>query len=319
MVDGTAYEVSSGFIINNGEAEGGFDIDLQLVSADGANFISFGIISSQAEALASKTYTKFDGAWVLGYKSSGNYSEMAELNNGSLVIDRQADGYTIEFNCTDMYGNDIEGYYKGFLLTKDENNVVHAIPDYVIPEEIYDSLEKYFPIYSGVDIPNINGQYISSPHILFYQSDSENPDSIITHSDRYVGFLNNNGQMNFYGKQYDPEQKKDIEEIYYNVKISGSDNRFTCYYVVDGYPNGYYAQQSFLFSGEKTEEGLKDFHAAVILLETSGHPNLPKRNTFRVLKDEDGIAYKESWLSKSPAPKRNNTNNNTDSFKMWMK
>lgn len=316
MIDGDAYEVNAGYIINNGETNGGFDIDLQLTSSDGCNYISFGITSKQAEALASTTHTKFDGIWVLGYKSSSNYSDMAMINGGgSIVIDRKSDGYTIDFKCSDQYGNDIEGYYKGALSNKDKNNIVHIIPDYVIPEEIYEEVEKYFPIYSGTDIPNINGQYVSSPHVLVYQSDSNYPDSLIFYSDRYVGFMNTNNQMNFYGKQYDPTQGKDMEEIYYNVKISGSDDCFTCYYVVDGYPNGYYAQQSFLFSGKKTPAGLENFHAAVILLETSGHPNLPPKNTFRVLKDHDGMAYSENWFAKSPAPKRSS---DTDLFNMWM-
>lgn len=311
-VDGEAYEINVGSIINNGQVNGGFDVDLKLVSSDGSDYIVFGIVSQQAEALASKTYTKFDGKWVAG-------SDMAGINSGSIVIDRKADGYTIDFKCKDQYSNDIEGHFKGTLFTKDNDNTVNNIPDYVLPEEIYDDVEEYFPIYYGANIPDINGQYVSSPHVLVHQSDSDNPDSLIFYSDRYVGFMYSNKQMNFYGKQYDPEQDKDIEEIYYNVKVSGDNDCFTCYYVVDGYPNGYYAQQSFLFSGKKTDEGLQDFHAAVILLETSGHPNLPPKNTFRVLKDNDGLASSINWLSKNPAPKRNRTNNNDDLFDIWMK
>lgn len=310
-VDGEAYEINSGYIINNGQVSGGFDIDLKLSSGDGKNYIVFGIVSEQAESLDSKTYTNFDGKWVAG-------SDMAGLGNGSIVVDRKSGGYTIDFKCKDKYSNDIEGHFKGYLSNKDNDNTVDIIPNYVIPEEIYNDVEEYFDIYFGNNVPDIDGQYISSPHALVYQSDSGNPDSVIFYSDRYVGFMRSGSQMNFYAKQYDPEQGKDIEEIYYNVKISGDNDCFTCYYVVDGYPNGYYAQQSFLFSGKKTELGIEDFRTAVILLETSGHPYLPPKNTFRVLKDNDGIAYSENWLSKSPAPKRNQ-NNDVDLFKMWMK
>lgn len=311
MVDGEAYEVNSGAIINNGQINGGFDIDLQLVSSDGSNHITFGIVSQQAEALTSKTYTKFDGTWVAG-------SDKANINNGSIVIDRKSDGYIIDFKCTDQYSHDIEGHFKGALIIKDNDNTVNTIPDYVIPAEIYSDVEEYFPIYYGSNIPDIDGQYVSSPHVLVYQSDSGNPDSIIFYSDRYVGFMYSNQQMNFYGKQFDPAEGKDIEEIYYNVKVSGDNDCFTCYYVVDGYPNGYYAQQSFLFSGKKTDQGLEDFHSAVILLETSGHPNLPPKNTFRVLKDYDGIAYTNEWLRGNRTLHRNSSND-ADLFKMWMK
>lgn len=310
-VDGEAYEINFGYIINNGQVNGGFDVDLKLSSSDGKNYIIFGIVSEQAEALNSKTHTKFDGKWVAG-------SDMGELSSGSIVIDRKSGGYTIDFKGKDKYSNDIEGHFKGYLTNKDNNNTVNTIPSYVIPDEIYSDVEEYFDIYFGNNIPNIDGQYVSSPHVLVYQSDSNTPDSLIFYSDRYVGFMRSGSQMNFYAKQYDPEQGKDIEEIYYNVKISGDNDCFTCYYVVDGYPNGYYAQQSFLFSGKKTEQGIEDFRTAVILLETSGHPNLPPKNTFRVLKDNDGIAYADNWLSKSPAPKRSRTND-VDLFKMWMK
>lgn len=310
IVDGEAYEINSGAIINNGQINGGFDIDLRLVSSDGSDHITFGIVSQQAEALTSKTYSKFEGKWVSG-------SDMANFNKGSIIIDRKANGYIIDFKGTDQYSNDIECHFKGALTVKDNDNTVNTIPDYVIPEEIYSDVEKYFPIYYGANIPDIDGQYVSSPHVLVYQSDSDTPDSLIFYSDRYVGFMYSNQQMNFYGKQYDPAEGKDIEEIHYNVKVSGDNDCFTCYYVVDGYPNGYYAQQSFLFSGKKTDEGLMDFHTAVILLETSGHPNLPPKNTFRVLKDYDGMAYKNEWLRGSHAPKRKS--DNTDLFKMWMK
>lgn len=311
-VDGEAYEINSGYIINNGQVNGGFNVDLKLSSSDGKNYIIFSIISEQAESIGSKTYALRDGKWVAG-------SDMAGFASGSVVVDRKSGGYTIDFKCKDKYSNNVEGHFKGTLSSKDNNNTVNTIPNYVIPKEIYSDVEEYFPIHTGNNIPNIDGEYLSSPHILVYQSDSEKTDSVIYFSDCYVGFMNRNNQMTFYKKQYDPTIDKDIEEIYYNVKISGDNNYFTCYYVLDGYPEGYYAQQSFLFSGRKTEQGIEDFHTAVILLETSGHPNLPAKNTFRVLKDQDGMAYANDWLSKSPAPKRGNSNNNADSFKIWMK
>ena len=319
IVDGEVYEVNAGFLVNNGETQGGFDLDLQLISGDGSNYINFSIVSPQAEKLINKTYNNPSGFWVVGYQSNGKYKSMAQINKGYIVVDRKSDGYVININCTDQYGNEIEGYYKGRLSNTDKNNIVHAIPDYVIPEEIYSDVEEYFPIYFGTDIPDIDGEYLSSPHVLVYQSDSETPDSIVYFSDCYVGFMYRNNQMSFFKKQFDTEQGKDIEEIYYNVKISGDDNYFTCYYVIDGYPDGYYAQQSFLFSGRKTDQGIEDFHTAVILLETSGHPYLPAKNTFRVLKDQDGMAYMNNWMTKSPAPKRGSTNNDADSFRMWMK
>ena len=101
------------------------------------------------------------------------------------------------------------------------------------------------------------------------------------------------------------------------MKITGSDDNFTCYYVVDGYVQGFYAQQSFIFSGKKTPQGLENFHVAVILLETSGHPNMYPNNSYRVLKDYDGLAETNYWLSgKSGGSVKAKSGN---AFDIWMK
>ena len=122
--------------------------------------------------------------------------------------------------------------------------------------------------------------------------------------------------MTFYGKQFDSLTNKYVEEIQYGVKITGDNDYFTCYYVVDGYVQGYYAQQSFIFSGKKTDSGLEDFHTAVVLLETSGNPNMFAKHSFRVLKDYDGLAEKNNWLSgRSEAP----TAKGGNPFDIWMK
>ncbi|MBE6338464.1 MAG: hypothetical protein E7068_06655 [Lentimicrobiaceae bacterium] len=182
--------------------------------------------------------------------------------------------------------------------------------DYAVPNEIYELVSLYFPIYDGVNPPNIEGEYVSSPHVLIYESYAENPETIQYHSDRYLGFQYTNNQMNFYGKQ------SDLEEIRYGVKITGEDDHFTCYYIDDGYPGGYYAQQSFIFSGKKTNEGLEDFHGAVILLETSGNPELFDKHSFRVFKDEDGLAENNNWmLIRSDI----NRHSDDDLFRMWLK
>lgn len=315
-VDDQVYEIKYGQIINHGEVEGGFDLELRLCCENGNDFISLKILSTQAERLPYTTINNPNGSWVLGY-NNGSYNSIGTLSSGKVVIDRSKDGYIIEIECNDQYNNKIEGYFKGGLNKNDENNLVHAVPGYVLPDEIYDEVARLIPIYSGLTPPDMTGEYVSSPHILVYLSYVD-PDSIQLYGDRYIAFGYNNKQMNFYGKQYDPEQGGDIEEICYGVKITGENDCFTCYYVVDGYPGGYYAQQSFIFSGKKTDEGLLDFHNAVVMLENSGHPELPAKNSYKVLKDKDGLAENNNWLAK-----RSNTSikklNDEDLFKIWMK
>lgn len=320
------YEITHGKIINDGEIVNInnedttilFKINLRLECANGKDFINFGIISEEAERIKPGTYTNFEAYWVTGY-DNGSYSNIGTITSGNLVIDRAKDGYIIDIDCIDQYSNNIEGEYKGNLEKLDNNNFVQKLPEYVLPSKIYNQVTAYIDIHSGLTPPDMTGEYVSSPHELIYESFEQQTDTI-QYSDRYVGFIysNQQKQMNFYGKQYDSSTGKDIEEIQYGVKITGEDDRFTCYYVVDGYPGGYYAQQSFIFSGKKTDEGLEDFRVAVVLLETSGNPDLQEKHSFRVLQDKDGLAENNYWLSKK-ASDRNSSLSDYDSFKMWMK
>lgn len=309
------YELNFGCITNKGEVEGGFDLELSLYSADGKNIISFRIVSEQAESIASGTYKNLEGSWVVGYEN-GSYTNMASINYGKVLINRSPAGYSVEIKCTDQYSSSISGYFKGDLGKIDENNQVHKLPNYVLPEELYDEVTKYLPIHSGINPPDMSGEYVSAPHALIYESYGQKPDSVQFYSDRYLGFMYSNKQMNFYGKQYDSLYKKYIEEVQYGVKITGDDDNFTCYYVVDGYVEGYYAQQSFIFSGKKIDAGLEDFHVAVVLLENSNNPNMYPKHSYRVLKDYDGLAETNYWLSgKSGAE----TIKNTNPFDIWMR
>lgn len=312
------YEIKSGIIINNGETENGFNLDLRLYDESGTNFVNFGIISEQAESIANSTYTGFDGSWILGYNDNGSYSNMASINRGSIVTNRTSDGYSIEANCIDQYNTEIKVYFKGELSKKDENNLVRKLPNYVLPEEIYDEVTALIPIHSGINPPDMEGEYVSAPHALIYESYGEKPDSLQFYSDRYLGFLYANKQMNFYGKQYDSLENRYIEEVQYGVKITGDNDLFTCYYVVDGYVQGYYAQQSFIFSGKKTEAGLEDFYVGVILLETSGNPNMFAKHSYRILKDYDGLAETNYWLS-GKSSSNTATVKNKNVFDIWMK
>ena len=66
-VDGEAYEINSGYIINNGQVNGGFNVDLKLSSSDGKNYIIFSIISEQAESISHKYYHN-SNTRIIGYK-----------------------------------------------------------------------------------------------------------------------------------------------------------------------------------------------------------------------------------------------------------
>ena len=203
------------------------------------------------------------------------------------------------------------------VITSCDRNktLVPVIPEDILPQAIYEQVTDYIPVYSGENPPEINGEYISTPHALIYQSDN-NDNSIQYFSDLYLGFIYNKKKLDYYSKQYNTEAGIFEEYVQHDLKLTGKSDCFTCYYVIEDYPDGYYAKQSFIFSGKISDKGIEDFHTAVILLETSGHPNLPKKNTFRVLKDYDGLAEAKNWLSKRD--NEGTKSSNADLFRMWM-
>lgn len=174
-----------------------------------------------------------------------------------------------------------------------------TIPSSVLPSELYDDVTSYFAVYSGENPPIIDGQFVSRPHVLIHTSVES--DTIPIYNDRYFAlFYSNSGKIEFYGKQWDDESNSYYEEAYHGVNIIGTGDSFTCYYLTEGYPNGMYAKQSTIFSGKWNASygGIRDFKVAVILLETSGNPNLSPANSFRILGDGDGLAQDTTWLGK---------------------
>lgn len=171
-----------------------------------------------------------------------------------------------------------------------------TIPSSVLPNELYNTVTSHFAVYSGENPPNINGQFVSSPHVLIHSNCAS--DTLGVFNDRYIAFLMNNGYLDFYAKQWSDDINSYYEEVYRHLNIIGTNDSFTCYYLTEAYPNGMYAKQSTIFSGKWNESygGIRDFQVAVILLETSGNPNLLPANSFRIIGDGDGLARDTAWL-----------------------
>lgn len=196
------------------------------------------------------------------------------------------------------------------------------LPESVLPAELVDVVGEYFTIYGGDDPAPVVGQFVSSPHALIATSVDPTyvfPDSVEVYNDRYICFeRTSNGLVNFYGKQWDNEYNAFYEEVYRDLNSVGSGDNFTCYYLTEGYPNGMYALQSTIFSGiwNDTLGGLKDFQVAVILLETSGNPNLYPVNSYRILGDFDGLAENNNWMGREATTDKDMTAPEHDAF--WM-
>lgn len=210
---------------------------------------------------------------------------------------------------------------------KDKDKVVIITPDVpeeVLPVEVQDSITRYMNIYEGTTPPHLNGQFVSAPHMLIHASYDSSEDSTF-YNDRYIAFVysEENG-LDFYGKQWDDSIVNQqggygayYEEHISKMKITGTGENFSCYYNTEGYPDGMYAKQSTIFSGIwDDKKGIIDFKVAVILVETSGNPNLEPKGAFRVLGDYDGVAEINNWMGKSSESR---SCDSSDAFNMFRK
>lgn len=174
-----------------------------------------------------------------------------------------------------------------------------TLPKEVLPASIETTVAQYFTVHTGETPAVFSGQFVSQPHVLLHSTVAN--DTVQVYNERYIAFIKNDKLIDFYGKQWDNDRQDYYFEAYTNLYVIGTGDEFTCYYLTEGYPDGMYAKQSTVFSGKWNESygGLKDFQVAVILLETSGNPNLAPVNSFRVLGDGDGLAQDTVWIRRN--------------------
>lgn len=193
--------------------------------------------------------------------------------------------------------------------------IVDSIPASILPREIYGEVSSRISIYQGDTPADISGQYLSQPHALLYASydpEYDPDDSTVFYSDRYVAFTFSEATgMDFYGKQWDTDNDRWVEEHVSKMKITGEGDNFCCFYVIEGQPHGFYLKQSTIFSGTLTSEGLKNFRVAVIMVENDGDNDFPEKNSFRILGDFDGMAENNNWMGKKALE---TSNGRADSF-----
>ena len=193
-----------------------------------------------------------------------------------------------------------------------------TLPTSVLPEALQDDVLQYFTANTGNNPHTFEGMFVSHPHVLIH-STMEN-DTVQVYNDRYIAFFANGADMlDFYGKQWDDHNSEYYQEAFRRLNVIGTGDAFSCYYLTEGYPNGMYAKQATIFSGEWNESygGLKDFQVAVILLETSGNPNLAPVNSFRVLGDGDGLAQDTMWMGSKRSSVEEITVSHDDAFSMF--
>ena len=182
--------------------------------------------------------------------------------------------------------NDIESLVFG---TIDER-----IPS-VIPDDIRPEIEKYIPIYDGVNPPKIEGAYYLDPHILIGSTLAYDVISEKYNSD-YQKYYNQDmvaNTINFIRVSVsETEWAKSIES-----KVSGFDNHFTIYFEVTGKSSGISFTNIMIVSGTKTSTGIKNLTWGFYMKEKGSDPSgkLVPVGTYRFFKDKDEMSEATTW------------------------
>jgi hypothetical protein len=212
-------------------------------------------------------------------------------------------------SCSDGGGNYPDGstkYYGGTAISNEIISDIYEefISSGVIPEEIYEEFKELMPIYSGKTPPDISGEYIVTPMVLIGSSLDED-DNAIGKVGKFaalnISFVRNlDGTLKCIESQDDSFHSGDDVE----VQVVGDGDYFTAYYVSSGESSGIYNKHSVLISGILDSEGIRDFHYAFIMLEKGDDPipELVPVNTYRVFKDNDGLAKRIGPASTSNKP-----------------
>ena len=170
----------------------------------------------------------------------------------------------------------------------------------VIPDDIRNKMKDYITFYEGDTPPNIEGVYLVSPYVYVYDSDGgfEAGERI---SDYYFEFTNQNSNDNtcYFRRIIASQTALDSGKAY----IIGNGNNFTLYLTSAGTSEGVYVKRVVVVSGTKTANGIKDFRHAFVVTEKGDDPEnkVVDVGTFRVFKDQDGLAENSTWPTSARA------------------
>ena len=161
-----------------------------------------------------------------------------------------------------------------------------------IPDSIQTKMENYIPIYEGSTPPVITGTYVISPEKLVYATDDIS--TLTSFNDTYIRFSDQNTTTN--RAVYDERQGTSTAHSD-DVLVIGSGNNFTAYFVSTGTSSGIYVKTTTVISGTKTTSGISGLRYAFVMVDKGADPNdtLVAVGTFRVFKDNDGLAANAVW------------------------
>ena len=162
----------------------------------------------------------------------------------------------------------------------------------VVPDKYRTLLEEYIPIYDGVNPPNVEGVFLSSPTILVYSSDGKFSAGH-QFADKYYRFSNQNSKNNTIDYESVQSSEKCIGD---GAFISGSDNNFTIYFNLNGTSGTATFKEALVLSGTKTSEGIKNLEYAFVMLEKNDpDKKMMAEGVYRIIKDGDAFSPYAEW------------------------
>jgi hypothetical protein len=224
----------------------------------------------------------------------------AELNSKSLINIKKGDGTMKKaFGLSPIV---LAFVLAGCILDGDNTIILPGtrdgeVPASVIPYAIRDEIEKYMPIYRGIDPPAINGQYLSDNTKLVGSSLSVDSIGNTNWQNRYIAFIaDKNGKLAFRSKE-DGISHTESRDV--TVYVVGTSNEFTAYFVETGVMYGVETTQTSIISGKLTSDGITNYHSAFIMLKKGPDPDtlVVPVNTYRIFWEYDGLAANYNWLT----------------------
>lgn len=223
----------------------------------------------------------------------------------TIMLDCGSEIYTSKTDANGKLYNDYRFQYvttaegvKVFDLNDIESLVFGTIDERIpsiIPDDIRPDIEKYIPIYDGVNPPNIEGAYYLDPQILIGSTISYDINGK-RYAHEYQKYFDQDmieNTINMIRVQGDgSEWAKSTES-----KISGFDNHFTIYFEMTTINSGISSKSAYVVSGTMTPTGIKDLTQGFYLKEKGNDPSnkIVPVGTMRFFKDEDGMSEATTW------------------------
>lgn len=226
------------------------------ISPDGDVTLTFGSVSTGATFTGTFTETAAQGNWV----NNSGYNDMTGKWRGFKDGTTQADGLS--------------------------NNIHNLLSD----ENIKAIKNLGFPIYGGDNPPNFENIYLVSP-IILKSSTVYGDDEGDSFADMKIQYYNQSNKNLTVNVEY--IQGNGIEEgIGEGSFISGTNNELTVFTKLEIYGDDSEATAVMAFSGRLAEDGINNFHFAILMIDDYGDPNdvWIEENTGRLLYDEDGFS-----------------------------